>query len=131
MTLFLQACGAILIAVVLILCLGNERKDIGVVLGISVCCMLGTMGLRYLRTVIDFLDQLETVGGLSRSMLDILLKTAGIGLISEFSGLVCADSGNASLGKALKILGTAVILWLSIPLFTALLDLIQKILGGL
>jgi hypothetical protein len=45
--------------------------------------------------------------------------------------MVCADAGNASLGKVLQILASAVILWLSLPVFTALIELIQKILGEL
>lgn len=131
MTLFLQACGAVLIAVILILALGKSSKELGSVLGIAVCCMVGGIALSYLQNVLDFLSTLEKTAGLSSSMLEILLKATGIGLLSELAGLICADSGNASLGKSLKILGTAVILWLSIPLFTALLDLIQKILGGI
>lgn len=43
--------------------------------------------------------------------------------------MVCTDAGNASLGKAVQLLGTAVILWLSLPLFKALVELLQSILG--
>lgn len=35
------------------------------------------------------------------------------------------------MGKVLQILGTAVILWLSIPLVNGLMDLLQQILGGI
>ena len=50
---------------------------------------------------------------------------------TEIANLVCKDAGNESMGKSVQLLGTAVILYLSMPLFTALIDLLQKILGEL
>ena len=35
-----------------------------------------------------------------------------------------------SAGKALQMLGAAVVLWLSIPLVERMLDLLQDVLGG-
>ena len=64
-------------------------------------------------------------------MLTILLKVVGTALIAEIVTLVCMDGGNASMGKALQFLAAAVILWLSLPMLTALLELIEEILGNL
>ena len=64
-------------------------------------------------------------------MVKILLKAVGEGLVSEVGALLCTDSGNGSLGKLLQLLGSAVVLWLSLPLFTMLLELIQELLGGI
>jgi stage III sporulation protein AD len=68
---------------------------------------------------------------LNTDLLAVILKTVGIGLIGELAGLICSDAGNAALAKSIQILTTAVILWLSIPLFESLLDLVQAILGEL
>lgn len=131
MTLFLQASGAVLLAVVLILVLGSHGKEMGTLLGLGVCCMVALIALNYLEPVVDFLATLETLGGLDGDLVEILLKAVGIGVISEIACLVCADAGNASMGKAVQLLGMAVILWLSLPLFTALIKLLQGILGEL
>ena len=84
-----------------------------------------------LEPVLDFLRELETLGDLQGDMLGILLKAVGIGLVSEIAGLVCTDAGNGSLGKTLQMLGSAVILYLSLPIFTAMLELIREILREL
>lgn len=131
MTVFLQASGAVLLAVVLILTLGSHGKEMGALLGLGVCCMVALIALNYLQPVVDFLGTLETLGGLNHDLVEILLKAVGIGMISEIACLVCTDAGNASLGKAVQLLGMAVILWLSLPLFTALIELLQDILGEL
>jgi hypothetical protein len=45
------------------------------------------------------------------------------------AGLICTDAGNGALGKALQLLTGAVILWLSIPLIQALIELLSEMLG--
>lgn len=93
--------------------------------------MAAVAAVEYLRPVIDFIKQLENVGGLDHSLIRILLKVTGIGLICEIGAMVCTDSGCSALGKTVKILGSAVILWLSLPLYAMLVELLQRILGGL
>lgn len=131
MTLYLQACGAVLLTVILVLTLKHNNKELGAVLTISVCCMVALATMHYLEPVVDFLQTLENLGGLDNAMTTTLLKATGIGMVTEIAGLVCKDAGNESLGKVMQLLGTSVILWLSMPLLTALIELLQKILGDL
>ena len=131
MGIFLKACGASLIAVILVLLVGKNSKDIALVLTVLVCCMVALTSMEYIRPVLDFLSEIENLGGLDHNMIRILLKVAGIGLITEISSLVCADSGSASLGKTVKLLGSSVMIWLSLPLYTMLIELLQRILGAI
>ena len=131
MTLFLQVSGAVLMAVILVLAVKTHNKEIAAVVSIAVCCMGGLAALNYLQPVLTFLESLENLGGLNSTTVETLLKATGIGIITEISTLVCRDAGNESMGKALQLLGTAVILYLSIPLFYSLIELLQRILGEL
>lgn len=131
MGVYLKACGAVLIAVILVLIVGKTNKDLGMVLTVSACCMVSLAAMEYIRPVLSFLERVEDIGGLDHNMIRILLKAAGIGLISDLCSLVCTDSGSGSLGKVIKILGCAVILWLSLPLYAMLIELLQKILGAI
>lgn len=131
MALYWQGAAAVLLTVIIGLALGNQKKDTGLLLTIGACCLVATAALSYLQPVIAFVRQLQDVGQLNSEMLEILLKAVGIGLIGEIASLICADSGNGALGKTLQLLTSAVILWLSLPLLTALLELVQEILGEL
>ena len=131
MTPFLQISGAVLLAVILVLALKSYCKEISTILAITVCCLTGLTALRYLQPVLEFLKKLEDLGGLDEVMIEILLKATGIGILSEIATLVCKDAGNESMGKSMQLLGTAVILYLSLPLFQTLIELLQKILGEL
>ena len=129
MELFWQGAAAVLLTVILGLALGSQKKETGILLTIAACCMVASIALSYLKPVIDFVQQLQDMGKLDREMLGILLKAVGIGLIGELASLICSDAGNGALGKTLQLLTSAVILWLSLPLLTGLLELIQEILG--
>ena len=96
-----------------------------------VCTMILLLGLRYLEPVAAFLEELTALGNLPEEMVNVLLKTALIGILTEICALLCADGGNASLAQSLRIIGTAVMLWLSVPVFRAFIELVQKILEGI
>ena len=129
MELFLKCCGAVLIAVILILLIGKDRKDLGLALSIGICCMVTLSALQFLRPILDFVRQMESVGKLDHSAITIVLKAMAIGILGEITCLICSDSGNSSMGKAQQFLSSAVMLWLSLPLFTMLFELLQRILG--
>lgn len=131
MAVFLQVAGGVLLTAVLCLTLSKQNKDISVVLGIGVSCMVLTVMAVYLEPVLDFVRQLQQLGELDGDLLEIPLKAVGIGLVAEIAGLICSDSGNSALGKALQILAASVVLWLSLPLMRSLLELIQSMMGEL
>ena len=128
MEVFFQTVGCVLITIVLCLTVGNLNKSFSALLAMIVCAMVLLLGLHYLKPVAAFVRELEALGNLSGDMIQILTKTALICMLTEISALLCSDSGNSSLAQALRITGSVVILWLSLPVFRRLLHLVQKIL---
>ena len=128
MDVFIKAAAGVLIALVLYLVLARQGKDFSLLLTVAVCCMVAAAAVNYLEPVISFFQKLQTLGQLDSDMMGIILRAVGIGLLAEITGLICADAGNAALGKTLQILASAVILWMSVPLFTSLIALIEEIL---
>lgn len=129
MELYFKGAAGILLAAVLGLALQKQEKDLSAVLTAAVIAMAAVLMLRLLEPVTELLRQLEQVGNLRSDALELLLKASGIGLTAEVAGLVCADAGNAALAKMLRLLGTAAILCLSVPMFTALLECITEMVG--
>ena len=131
MDVFLKVTAGVLLTAVLGLVLSQSKADISLLLTICVCSMAVLGALTYLKPVIDFARRLIQLGQLSGELLDVLLKAVGIGLISQIAGLICADAGNQSLGKALQMITTALILCISLPLLEQILSLLEKVLGEL
>ena len=126
---FLKVIGGVLIALVLWLCLQKQEKDIALLLTLTVCLLVACIALKAMSPVLDFLRQLEAMGQLQDGILGILLKAVGIGMVSELAAMVCADAGNGSLEKTVRLLGTVTMLTVSLPIFHTLLTLIQELLG--
>lgn len=129
MNIFLKATAGMLTALIFWIVLSRQAKDYSVLLTLAVCAMVVTVSLSVLQPVIQFLKKLQTMVELDGDLLSVVLKVVGVGLVTELSSLICKDSGNESMGKALQLLSTATILWLSIPVFEKLLSLLDKILG--
>lgn len=111
-----------------ILSLTMEKRDLSVILILAACCMAAIGAISYLEPVMDLVSEIESMISLEQSTLKILIKAAGIGLVTEIGSTICADGGAGSLGKMLQFLGSAMILYLSIPVFQSLLTLIREIL---
>lgn len=131
MDIFLKVTAAILLSAILSLVLSKQGAEISLLLTIAVSCMILIAALTYIKPILDFSRKLVTIGGIRTELLEILLKVVGIGMISQIAGLICADSGNQSLGKALQIMTIAVILCLSIPVLEEMLSLIETVLTDL
>lgn len=131
MELFWKSAAAVMISVILVLTLGKQERDISVLLILLVCCMAGRIALTYLEPLLDFLYTLQEYTGMDPELFRILFKLLGISLVCELATAVCADAGCGALGRSLQLLGTATMLYLSIPILRLFVTLVQDILGGL
>lgn len=131
MVLFLKTIAITMISLIVWMLLAKQSKEISLSLSIIVCCIILIAAMAYVKPVLDFLARLENLGQLDSEMISILLNAVGIILLSELVALLCKDSGNAALGNSVQLLGTAVILWLSLPMLNSVLDTIEEILTAL
>ncbi len=117
--------------VTLILCqfLEKQNKDIAILVGLAACCLVVSGAGYYLESILSFVRNLQVTGNLSEEFIDILLKAVGIGLVCELASLICADAGNSALGKSIHIMAAGAILWISLPLLSKLIELINTVLG--
>jgi stage III sporulation protein AD len=128
---WIRAAGAVLLGLFLLLMLPERDKPMHTVLSMAICALaLLSLG-EYLRPVLGFLGELEALGNLQPELTGILFKATGVGMVAEISALLCEDAGKGSLGKTLRLLSAGGILWLALPVFRGLLELLQSILEGI
>jgi stage III sporulation protein AD len=128
METYWKALGGLLIAVVLGLVLG---KDMSVLLSLAICAMVTAVATHYLQPVLAAIKQMAQAANFQGENFQVLIKILGISLVSEISGMICADAGAGSISKVLKILTSSVILWISMPVFQSVLSLLQQIMREL
>ena len=118
-----------LIGLILALVLGKQSKEMGLLLTLAVCVLVSIAALGFLEPVAELLRELRDLGELDGQALSILIKCAGIGVLSELASILCADAGEGAMGKALALLSSGAMLWLSLPLLRQLLDMIGEVLA--
>lgn len=125
---FWKASAVIILTIILSVSLEKTEKDFSTIMSVAACCVIMVTATQYLSEVIAFLWELGESCGYQNVFLNTLLRITGIALTTELTGMISADAGNSSLGKAMHILGTAAILFLSLPLFESFFTTIQEIL---
>lgn len=131
MDIFWKGTAGVLISVILILSIKKQEQDLALLLSLFVCTIAAVSCLSLLNPVIDFIVQLESQCKLPSGIMRTLLKITGIGIVTDVVTLICHDSGNSAMARGLQLLSIAVILNLSLPIYKEMLQLIQRILGGL
>ncbi len=131
MDLYWKVTAMILLALVMGIMLERQEKDLSVLLTVLVCCGASTAAISCLEPAWELIYELKALTQIQSDVMDALLKVIGIALVSEVLATICVDAGNSSLGKGLQFTGSAVILYLSVPIFRAVMACVQDILGVL
>ena len=126
----MKAAVVVVITVIFTLVLPKNAKEFRVILPLAACGLLLIVACSFLQPVMDTIENIVSLGKIDRDIFRILLKATGLALLTEYVVLVCQDTGNTAVGKSLQTVGSAVILWLSLPLINSLLDLMESILSA-
>lgn len=123
-----KVCAIAVLTVILGAAVGKTEKDIAVVLSVAACCVVILAAMGYFSQVLTFLRGINSSLESGNPYLEALVKIAGVALLTELICLISADAGNSSLGKAIQILGNAVILTQSLPILESFFQIVQEIL---
>lgn len=127
----MKAAAMILVTVILTLFLGKWERDIALLVSIFACCIAAAAAFHYLEPAVSLISDLESIGNLQGGMVRILVKAVGISLTAEIASTICMDAGNGSLAKMLQLLGSGAVLYLAIPMFRSVLNVLTEIIGEL
>lgn len=125
-----QVLALAVVTVTAILVLRKHVGEFALVLAVLCAAILCTFAVTTLQPVIEMLRRLEKLSGVNTAILSPVLKTAMIGILTSVGAGVCTDSGESGIAKMVELCGTAMALYLSTPLISAVLDLLDSLLGG-
>lgn len=86
------------------------------------------MLIDYINQVFDVLKYLVDKTNISPGLFSIVLKIIGIGYLTEFTASICTDSGASSLANKVLLAGKIIILVMSLPILTNIIEIIVGIL---
>lgn len=114
---------AILICIVSIVT-KQIKPEFSLIIIIAGSCLLLWYILQYVGTIVNVFDNIATQTNINTEFLTIILKIVGIGYLIEFAANICVDSGNSSIADKIILIGKLIILTVSMPIISNLLNVI-------
>lgn len=116
--------GVSIFAVSMIIILKNYRPEMALVLSIITGIGIMLYAISKMSSVINVLNDLVSKSGVNTDFLLVIIKVIGIAYIVEFGKNVCIDAGQSSIATKLEMAGKVVIVVLTIPLISSLVNVL-------
>lgn len=120
--------GIALIALIIIILLKQYRPEFAVYISLLTGVSILVLVMDQLAGVISLLQSLANKTSVNMTFLSLLIKITGIAFLSEFAVSICKDSGEGAIASKIEVGSKIVIISMSIPIISSLLEIILKIL---
>jgi len=115
-------------ALVVIIILKQYKPEFAIYVSLAVGAIILFMVMDKLSSVITLLTNITKKTNMNSEFLEILLKITGISILTEYGVSICKDSGESAIASKVDLGGKVIIIAMSIPIITAVLELLIKIL---
>lgn len=117
-----------LISLIVIIILKQYKPEFAVYASIIAGIFILILSISQISGVINLLKSLASKANINSEFLGIILKITGIAILTEFAVSICQDSGESSIANKIDIGGKVMIITISIPIISSLLETILKVL---
>lgn len=120
--------GIALIALIIIIMLKQYRPEYAVFISMLTGILILFLVMDRLSGIIDLIKSIEDKFSINTQFIALLIKITGIAFLSEFAVSICKDSGEAAIASKIELGSKIIIISMSIPIISSLLEIILKIL---
>ena len=124
----LKIIGVGLIALIIIILLKQYRPEFTIYISLLSGVLILVLVMDKLSGIINLLQSLASKASVNSTFLVLLIKITGIAFLSEFAVSICKDSGESAIASKIEIGSKIIIIAMSIPIISSLLEIILKIL---
>lgn len=128
MTDVIKIIGIGLLALIIIVILKQYKPEFAIYVSMIAGVLILVLAIKKLTGIINLLQSLANKTYINKSFLSILLKITGIAFITEFAVSICSDAGEKAIASKIEIGSKVIIIAMSIPIITSLLELVIEIL---
>ena len=117
-----------LIGLIIIVLLKQYKPEYAIYISLLVGVLILLLVMDRLSGIIQLIQSIANKANINNQFISILLKVTGIAFLSEFAISICKDSGEAAIANKIEIGTKIIIISISIPIISSLLEIILKIL---
>ena len=119
-----------IVTAVLVTLIRRSNAELALLVSVAACVGMALLTLRLIEPVVSFFEKLEALSGLESELLSPLVKSVGIGVLTQLCAAFCADAGQSALGKLVELSGSILAIYVALPLLEAVLVMIRSMMGG-
>ena len=120
--------GIALIGLIIIIILKQYKPEFSIYISLLVGVLILLLITDKLTGIINLLQSIANKASINSEFLSLLIKMTGIAFLSEFAVSICKDSGEGALASKIEIGTKIIIISMSIPIISSLLEIILKVL---
>ena len=120
--------GIALIALIIIIMLKQYRPEYAIFISILTGILILLLVMDRLTGIINLIESIQSKFSINTQFIALLIKITGIAFLSEFAVSICKDSGEAAIASKIELGSKIIIISMSIPIISSLLEIILKIL---
>lgn len=120
--------GIAFITLIVVIILKQYKPEFAMYASILGGAIILLMSLSKMSGVIQLLENISHKTALNGQFLGILIKITGIAFLTEFAVSICKDSGETAIASKVDLGGKIMIIAISIPIISSLLETVMKIL---
>lgn len=120
--------GIAFIALIIIIMLKQYRPEYAIFIGILTGILILFLVMDRLTGIINLIQSIQNKFSINTQFIALLIKITGIAFLSEFAVSICKDSGEAAIASKIELGSKIIIISMSIPIISSLLEIILKIL---
>ena len=120
--------GIALIALIIIIILKQYRPEYAIFISILTGILILFLVMDRLTGIINLIESIQDKFSINTQFIALLIKITGLAFLSEFAISVCKDSGEAAIASKIEIGSKIIIISMSVPIISSLLEIILKIL---
>lgn len=117
-----------LISLVIIIILKQYKPEFAIYISIITGLIIIYMVINRLEGIINLLKTISNKSGINNQFLELLLRITGIAFLTEFAINLCKDAGENAIASKIEIGSKVVIVSMSIPIISSLLEIISKLI---
>lgn len=120
--------GIAIIALIIIIMLKQYRPEYAIFISILTGILILFLVMDRLEGIINLIMSIQNKFSINTQFITLLIKMTGIAFLSEFAVSLCKDSGEAAIASKVELGAKVIIISMSIPIISSLLEIILKIL---
>ena len=106
----------------------QKSPELSILLVLTACVLLLWNTLPFFQTIGELLEELAALGELTPAVLQPMVKTVGLSLVTKLSSSLCRDAGEGGIAAFLEVAGGGGAVAAALPLLKMVLELVVDLL---